>query len=36
MLQSVHFATVLEDGVVNQSVPILYKLRLEGEISTTR
>ena len=36
-LQCLHFATLLDDGVVNQSVPIVLpvstedKLRLEGE-----
>ena len=39
MLQCLHFATLLDDGVVNQSVPIVLpvstedKLRLEGENS---
>ena len=37
LLQCLHFATLLDDGVVNQSVPIVLplstedKLRLEGE-----
>ena len=40
LLQSVHVATLLDDGVVNESVPIVLpastedKLRLEGEISS--
>ena len=39
LLQCLHFATLLDDGVVNQSVPIVLplstedKLRLEGENS---
>ena len=39
MLQCLHFATLMDDGVVNQSVPIVLpvttedKLRLEGENS---
>lgn len=39
LLQCLHFATLLDDGIVNQSVPIVLplsnedKLRLEGENS---
>ena len=41
LLQCLHFATLLDDGVVNQSVPIVLpvstedKLRLEGENAIT-